>query len=150
LNSTNPCAIATKPVSQRRWIKDLLKLVDQHLNLSALFENKIYTLDKVGYRSKPNPDIFLYAAQQLGSHRRKAASSLKMRRMESMPQKVPECGALRSVQPMIQGNWKKRILWSSAYAEIDLDAVNEVGASIIQGRNRHSRHQRQRCAGSWR
>lgn len=47
--------------------QNLLKLVDQRLNLSALFENKIYTLDKVGYRSKPNPDIFLYAAQQLGS-----------------------------------------------------------------------------------
>ncbi|MBS0498277.1 MAG: HAD family phosphatase [Proteobacteria bacterium] len=47
--------------------QDLLKLVDQHLNLSALFANRIYTLDKVGYRSKPNPDIFLYAAQQLES-----------------------------------------------------------------------------------
>ncbi|UJP03489.1 MAG: HAD family phosphatase [Nitrosomonas sp.] len=47
--------------------QDLLQLVDRHLHLSALFENRIYTLDKVGYRSKPNPDIFLYAAQQLGS-----------------------------------------------------------------------------------
>jgi len=47
--------------------QELFKLVDQHLNLSALFANRIYTLDKVGFRSKPNPDIFLYAAQQLGS-----------------------------------------------------------------------------------
>ncbi|UJP08333.1 MAG: HAD family phosphatase [Nitrosomonas sp.] len=47
--------------------QDLLQLVDRHLHLSALFENRIYTLDKVGYRSKPNPDIFLYAARQLGS-----------------------------------------------------------------------------------
>lgn len=46
----------------------LLGLVDHRLGLSALFENRIYSLVDVGYRSKPNPDIFLYAAQQLQSH----------------------------------------------------------------------------------
>lgn len=46
---------------------DLLKLVDQRLNLSEMFKNRIYTLANVEYRSKPNPDIFLYAAQQLES-----------------------------------------------------------------------------------
>ena len=45
----------------------LLELVDHQLGLSALFENRIYTLVDVGHRSKPNPDIFLYAAQQLRS-----------------------------------------------------------------------------------
>lgn len=47
--------------------RDLLSLVDQRLQLSALFDHKIYTLDQVGFRSKPNPDIFLYAAHQLQS-----------------------------------------------------------------------------------
>ncbi|MBV5328425.1 MAG: HAD family phosphatase [Chlorobium sp.] len=47
--------------------QDLLELVDYRLGLSTLFDNRIYTLVNVGYRSKPNPDIFLYAAQQLHS-----------------------------------------------------------------------------------
>jgi beta-phosphoglucomutase-like phosphatase (HAD superfamily) len=46
---------------------ELLKLVDKHLGLSKLFGNKIYTLADVGFRSKPNPDVFLYAAEQLQS-----------------------------------------------------------------------------------
>lgn len=47
--------------------QDLLTLVDRHLGLSKLFAGHIYTLADVGFRSKPNPDVFLYAAKQLGS-----------------------------------------------------------------------------------
>ena len=54
-----PCAIATslKP--------EFLHLVDQHLNLSALFDGHLYSIYQVGARSKPNPDIFLHAAREL-------------------------------------------------------------------------------------
>ncbi len=45
----------------------LLALVDEHLKLSHMFGDKIFTLTHVQHRSKPNPDIFLYAADQLGS-----------------------------------------------------------------------------------
>lgn len=45
----------------------LLELVDRRLGLSKLFDGRIYTLADVNFRSKPNPDIFLYAASQLGS-----------------------------------------------------------------------------------
>ncbi|MCW5200237.1 HAD family phosphatase [Desulfobulbus sp. F4] len=45
----------------------LLSLVDEHLGLSRMFNGKIFTLADVQYRSKPNPDIFLYAAEQIGS-----------------------------------------------------------------------------------
>ncbi len=104
--------------------QNLLKLIDQHLNLSALFENKIYTLDKVGYRSKPNPDIFLYAAQQLGSlpescvviedapHGIDAAKRAGMR-----------CIAISTTYDA--GKLEQADFVVSAYAEIDLDAVNE-------------------------
>ena len=47
--------------------EDLLEIVDRQLGLSELFEGKIFSLANVGYNSKPDPKIFLYAAQQLGS-----------------------------------------------------------------------------------
>jgi len=47
--------------------EDLLEIVDRRLGLSKLFEGKIFSLANVGYNSKPDPRIFLYAAQQLGS-----------------------------------------------------------------------------------
>lgn len=102
--------------------QNLLKLVDQRLNLSALFENKIYTLDKVGYRSKPNPDIFLYAAQQLGSlpescvviedapHGIDAAKRAGMR-----------CIAISTTYDA--GKLAKADFVVSAYAEIDSDSL---------------------------
>ena len=107
--------------------QDLLKLVDQHLNLSALFENRIYTLDKVGFRSKPNPDIFLYAAQQLGSspgncvviedapHGIDAAKRAGMR-----------CIAISTTYDA--GKLQQADMIVNAYAEIDLAAVNQFPA----------------------
>lgn len=46
--------------------EDLLAIVDARLGLSQLFAGHVYSLIAVGYRSKPNPDIFLYAADRLG------------------------------------------------------------------------------------
>jgi beta-phosphoglucomutase len=46
--------------------EELLAIVDARLSLSRLFDGRIYSLSAVGYRSKPNPDIFLYAAGRLG------------------------------------------------------------------------------------
>lgn len=45
---------------------DLFAIADSHLGLSKLFEGNIYYLKDVGNVSKPAPDIFLYAAKQLG------------------------------------------------------------------------------------
>jgi len=45
----------------------LLALVDERLGLSRMFGGRIFTLTHVDNRSKPNPDIFLYAADRLGS-----------------------------------------------------------------------------------
>jgi beta-phosphoglucomutase len=45
--------------------EELLAIVDVRLGLSKLFDGKIFSLIAVGYRSKPNPDIFLHAAKQL-------------------------------------------------------------------------------------
>lgn len=47
--------------------KDFLKSMDQRLKLSELFNNKIFSIADVGYKSKPNPDIFLHAASQLST-----------------------------------------------------------------------------------
>ena len=47
--------------------EELLAIVDGRLGLSRLFGGKIFSLIAVGYRSKPNPDIFLHAAKQLGA-----------------------------------------------------------------------------------
>lgn len=105
--------------------QELLKLVDQHLNLSTLFENRIYTLDKVGFRSKPNPDIFLYAAQQLESspgncvviedapHGIDAAKRAGMR-----------CIAISTTYD--PGKLQQADFVVDSYAEIDLAAVNRL------------------------
>jgi beta-phosphoglucomutase len=47
--------------------EDLLEIVDRRLGLSKLFDNKVFSLVSVMHNSKPASDIFLYAAQQLGS-----------------------------------------------------------------------------------
>lgn len=45
--------------------EELLAVVDQRLELSKLFGDRIFSLISVGYRSKPNPDLFLHTASQL-------------------------------------------------------------------------------------
>ncbi|MBI4244323.1 MAG: HAD family phosphatase [Planctomycetes bacterium] len=47
--------------------RDLLKLYDDKLGLSKLFNSNIFSIADIGGISKPSPDIFLYAAKQLGS-----------------------------------------------------------------------------------
>jgi beta-phosphoglucomutase len=54
-------AIATS--MERRFIQD----VDQRLHLSKLFENHLYSIEDIGFVPKPNPDIFLHAAGQIGA-----------------------------------------------------------------------------------
>ena len=48
--------------------EELLATVDRRLGLRRLFAGKVFSLANVGYRSKPNPDLFLYASAQLGSN----------------------------------------------------------------------------------
>ena len=43
-----------------------LNSVSKKLKLSALFKSHIYSIADIGYISKPNPDIFLYASSKLG------------------------------------------------------------------------------------
>lgn len=109
--------------------QDLLKLVDQRLNLSALFENKIYTLDKVGYRSKPNPDIFLYAAQQLRSSPENCAV------IEDAPHGIDAaksagmwCIAISTTYD--PGKLEKADFVVSCYTEIDLEALNKRAGCV--------------------
>ncbi|MBI5687769.1 MAG: HAD family phosphatase [Verrucomicrobia bacterium] len=47
--------------------EELLRIVDRRLKLSQLFGGNIFSLVALGLRSKPHPDIFLHAAQELGS-----------------------------------------------------------------------------------
>ena len=101
--------------------------MDQRLNLSALFEKKIYTLDKVGYRSKPNPDIFLYAAQQLQSSPENCVV------IEDAPHGIDAaknagmwCIAITTTYDC--GKLEKADFVVSAYTEIDLDAVNKYAS----------------------
>jgi len=45
--------------------RELVTIVDDKLGLTKIFREHIYTLDLVNFRSKPNPDLFLYTARQL-------------------------------------------------------------------------------------
>ena len=44
-----------------------LELVNKKLGLYGEFDNFIYKIADVGYKSKPDPAIFLYAAEKMGS-----------------------------------------------------------------------------------
>ena len=45
---------------------DLFKIVDERLGISKMFDNRVYYISDVGNKSKPEPDIFLYAAKNIG------------------------------------------------------------------------------------
>jgi beta-phosphoglucomutase len=61
VRSTHKTCIATA------MAEDLLRIVDRRLGLAKLFGGNIVSLAVPGLRSKPHPDLFLHAAQQLGS-----------------------------------------------------------------------------------
>jgi beta-phosphoglucomutase len=46
---------------------ELLEIADKKLGLSALFQGRIFSAADVGFRTKPRPDLFLYAADRLES-----------------------------------------------------------------------------------
>ena len=46
---------------------ELLFVVDRSLGLSQLFAGKVFSLAQVSNKGKPEPALFLFAAQQLGS-----------------------------------------------------------------------------------
>jgi beta-phosphoglucomutase len=46
--------------------KHLMAKVESQLNLRQYFDEHIYFIEDVGNRSKPEPDVFLYAAEKLG------------------------------------------------------------------------------------
>jgi beta-phosphoglucomutase-like phosphatase (HAD superfamily) len=46
---------------------ELFAVADQRLGISRLFEGRVYFPSHVGGRAKPEPDLFLYAATQLGA-----------------------------------------------------------------------------------
>jgi beta-phosphoglucomutase len=104
--------------------QDLLLLVNQRLNLSALFENRIYTLANVGYRSKPNPDIFLYAAQQLHSSPKNCIV------IEDAPHGIDAAksagmGCIAISTTYTPDKLQKADIVVNAYSEIDLESVDK-------------------------
>lgn len=45
----------------------MLQIVDDRLHLRRLFGGRVFTLEDVNQRSKPNPDLFLFAAARIGA-----------------------------------------------------------------------------------
>lgn len=46
--------------------KSLMRMVLQRLDLKRYFDQHIYHIEDVGDRSKPHPDVFLFAAKRMG------------------------------------------------------------------------------------
>ena len=46
--------------------RQLMEKVERQLNLKQYFHEHIYFIEDVGNKSKPEPDVFLYAAEKLG------------------------------------------------------------------------------------
>lgn len=60
--SNMPTCIATNAVP------DGLKKMADHVNLHKFFGKNMYCIGDVDFKAKPDPALFLYAAQQLGAH----------------------------------------------------------------------------------
>ena len=45
--------------------RPFLKIVDDKLGITKLFNNQVYSIEDIGFISKPNPDIFLHVASRL-------------------------------------------------------------------------------------
>jgi beta-phosphoglucomutase len=61
IQPTYQLAIATS--MERQFLND----VDQRLHLTKLFHHHIYSIQDIGFVPKPEPDIFLHTAAQLGA-----------------------------------------------------------------------------------
>ena len=46
--------------------RPFIERVERHLDLSHYFGDHIYSVSDIGFITKPNPDIFLYAAKKIG------------------------------------------------------------------------------------
>ena len=49
--------------------EELFAVADRRLGISRFFGDRVYFPSHVGGRAKPAPDLFLYAAAQLGTPR---------------------------------------------------------------------------------
>lgn len=47
--------------------RDFLATIDAKLHLSEMFDRHVYSIEDIGFISKPNPDIFLCAAKHVGA-----------------------------------------------------------------------------------
>lgn len=45
--------------------RPFLKIIDDKLGITKLFNGQVYSIEDIGFISKPNPDIFLYVAKKL-------------------------------------------------------------------------------------
>lgn len=109
---------------------DLLRLADRRLQLSALFDSRIFSLEDVNYRSKPNPDLFLHAARALGSTPRSCVV------IEDSPYGVEaarragmKCIGLASTYDRSKLTGADLVV--DAFSEIDLESLKSWGPARI-------------------
>lgn len=102
---------------------DLFDLADRRLGLRRLFRDRFFTLEDVGHRSKPAPDLFLCAARSLGSSPRECAViedaplGIEAARRADM-----RCIALATTYPRSQLAAADVVV--SSFSEIDLSALD--------------------------
>jgi beta-phosphoglucomutase len=99
----------------------LFELVDQRLGLEQLFRGCTFTLQDVGYKSKPAPDLFLHAAKQLTVSPERCVViedspyGLQAARRAGMK----SIGLATTYEPLLLGEADVVV---QSYADIDLDA----------------------------
>lgn len=101
----------------------LFDLADRQLGLRRLFGDRVLTLEDVGHRSKPAPDLFLRAARSLGS------SPTECTVIEDAPLGIEaarragmRCIALATTHP--PSDLAAADLVVSSFSEIDISALD--------------------------
>lgn len=103
--------------------KEYFELIDKRLRLTKLFDSNVFMTDnpKLGLNSKPEPDIFVYAARQLGVNPEECAV------FEDAPNGI--------VASLKAGVKKNVILTRTFTKEIISDQSRELGYELVDGQN---------------
>ena len=99
--------------------KSLMVKVDKKLNLKDLFGDHIYFIEDVANKSKPEPDVFLYAAEKMGI---KACNCLVI---EDAPHGVEAANRAGMISVGLVTTFSKELLNKAAFIAEDFQEIRQ-------------------------
>jgi len=112
--------------------KVLMEKVEKKLNLTKLFGSHIYFIEDVGNKSKPAPDVFLFAAEKMGV---KPSECLVI---EDAPHGIEAANRAGMISIGLTTTFKKELLTRANFiAENYLDIKRYLSNGLANNENKH-------------